>query len=50
MKTLADDLAALYAPLAADKGLAFAMTVAPEAEGWCRCSDSARTSRLGRVA
>ncbi|GAD59021.1 response regulator [Brevundimonas sp. BAL450] len=34
MKTLADDLAALYAPLAADKGLAFAMTVAPGAEGW----------------
>ncbi|MBA4000434.1 ATP-binding protein [Brevundimonas sp.] len=34
MKVLADDLAALYAPLAADKGLAFAMTVAPEAGGW----------------
>ena len=34
MKTLGDDLAALYAPLAAEKGLAFAMTVDPEAEGW----------------
>ena len=34
MKTLGDDLAALYGPLAAEKDLTFAMTVAPEAQGW----------------
>lgn len=34
MKALAHDLGALYGPLAAEKGLAFSLAVAPEAEGW----------------
>ncbi len=34
MEALNEDLAALYGPLAAEKGLAFAMTVTPEAQGW----------------
>ncbi|MEH6664176.1 MAG: ATP-binding protein [Brevundimonas sp.] len=34
MRAFGDDLAALYGPLAAEKGLGFSLTVAPEAEGW----------------
>ncbi|MFN4295376.1 MAG: ATP-binding protein [Brevundimonas sp.] len=34
MRNFGNDLAALYGPLAAEKGLAFSLVVEPEAEGW----------------
>ena len=45
MERLTDDLAALYGALAADKGLAFTLTLDPAARGW-RFGDAARLRQI----
>ena len=45
MDRLTSDLKAIYGAMAADKGLAFALTVAPEVRGW-RLGDPARLRQI----